>query len=413
MKTVIFDNNKSTEYSNITHLINMGESIVPEAVKIYLAQIGEKSENIETTPYFGSFNYKESVQLMVVGHFGRQYDFNFIDNSAVHPLFISFGWKDYFLMQREVDYFKKNEPILCRDEFTRNVMRRYGIEAYLFGCITLSLPYSQEQKGQNIIYFVDVPKQFLDTVPSDIIKNAIITSQNIRVQDMSDNIVCQINQAAKDRLSEYRTKAKMVVTTKLHCMTPCVAMGIPTIAVGDNFSYRYSYIDKFVTSYSLEEFANFNWNNVVKPKNVEVVKNLQIEIGRQLFDGTKDIEKMKKLDTILMNRKKWDYLKRMRRDIFEIADGERERQIILWGASSGGYAVSWCLKFYFPELEVVSVVDMYAKGCFAGKEVCKPEQALKQYPEAIVFISTLSGMQYAKQFCERMGRKYYVVHENE
>lgn len=31
MKTVIFDNNKSTEYSNITHLINMGESIIPEA----------------------------------------------------------------------------------------------------------------------------------------------------------------------------------------------------------------------------------------------------------------------------------------------------------------------------------------------------------------------------------------------
>ena len=100
MKTVIFDNNKSTEYSNITHLINMGESIIPEDVRIYLAQIGENTENIETTPYFGSFNYKESVQLMVVGHFGRQYDFNFIDNSSVYPLFISFGWKDYFLIDR-------------------------------------------------------------------------------------------------------------------------------------------------------------------------------------------------------------------------------------------------------------------------------------------------------------------------
>lgn len=53
------------------------------------------------------------------------------------------------------------------------------------------------------------------------------------------------------------------------------------------------------------------------------------------------------------------------------------------------------------------------KDVLLGKRFDKPEQALKQYPEAIVFISTLSGMQYAKQFCERMGRKYYVVHENE
>ncbi len=45
---------------------------------------------------------------------------------------------------------------------------------------------------------------------------------------------------ALDVLNEYRTHARLVVTTRLHCALPCVAMGIPVVFVGDTRDPRLS-----------------------------------------------------------------------------------------------------------------------------------------------------------------------------
>lgn len=412
MNIIIFDNDKSTIFGKITHMINMGESIVPEAVRQYLLQVGEDITGIKTMQYFGECNLDEPGRLIVVGHFGRQYETSFMKNSNVTPLFISFGWKDYYLTEEEVSYFKTNEPILCRDEFTRNVMRQYGIEAYLFGCITLSLPGRLKKMHGNKYYFVDVAERFLKLVPDKILKDSVITSQNIMVDDMSDSVMYDSKKIALNRLKEYQEQAKMVITSKLHCMTPCVAMGIPTIAVGDNFSYRYSYIDKFVESYSLEEFKNYNWKYISEYDELDKVKQLQIEIGRYIFQGEYNLDLINELDSLLMKRNRWNYLQKMHKDIECIVENTPSKKVIIWGASSGGYTVSNCIKKDFPELNIVEIVDTYAEGIFAGKIIIRPEEAIRKHSDVPVIICTLSGMESAKKYLEENNRCYYIVHEN-
>jgi len=45
---------------------------------------------------------------------------------------------------------------------------------------------------------------------------------------------------AQNALDEYREHASLVITTRLHCALPCVAMGIPVVFVGDPDDKRLS-----------------------------------------------------------------------------------------------------------------------------------------------------------------------------
>lgn len=412
MKIAIFDNDKATKFGKITHMVNLGESIVPEAVRQYLIQIGEDISDISTTQYFGNCHFDEPHRLLVTGHFGRQFEVAFMKNRNVMPIFISFAWKDFFLTREELSYFKSHEPILCRDEFTRNIMRRYGIEAYLFGCITLSIPTKKREQQGDKYYFVDVAERYLQIVPTSILRESVITSQNIKTENINNDVMCDLKKLAIDRLTEYKNNAKLIITPKLHCMTPCIAMGIPTIAIGDNFSYRYSYIDKFIKAYSYEEFKHYNWAGRYNKPDLQEVKQLQLDIGKDILRGEKNVELMQRLDSVFMKRNRWNYLKKMHEDIKQIEERTSSKEIIIWGASSGGYTVASCIKRDFPELNIAGIVDMYAKGMFAGKVIMQPEEALQKNPNASVIISTLSGMQYAKNYLDKMNRRYFVVHEN-
>lgn len=59
-------------------------------------------------------------------------------------------------IQKVLDWFKKNEPIGCRDKDTEQLLKSKGIKSYFSGCLTLTLgkkyKYSGERKG---LVFVD------------------------------------------------------------------------------------------------------------------------------------------------------------------------------------------------------------------------------------------------------------------
>lgn len=416
MKIVIFDNYKSTGYGLITKRINMGETIIPLAVKSFLSSFEIDEDELDTIQYFGDCSLPEKEKLLVVGHFGRQYEVAFMRDRNVVPVFISFAWKDYFLTDDEIKYFKQYEPILCRDEFTRETFRGHGIKAYLFGCITMGFPVRTNAPQNGKYYFVDVKEEYLKRVPKRILDSAMIMSQNIDVDQMNDGAMQDARELTKLRLNEYAQNAKVVFTSKLHCMTPCVAMGIPTVALGENFSYRYSFIDRYVENYSLEEFEKYDWTTVPKHSDMEEVKELQLQIGKELIlRNSMDYEAIEKLDKILMQKPGWEYMSGIKKMIGDFANICKGKYII-WGASSGGYALNSLIHKEFPECELVSVVDSYAEGVFGGKTIEKPEVLRDKYQDVFVVISTISGEKETKEFLKKIskveGRDFIYLHEN-
>lgn len=417
MKYAKFVNTKLVDYNILTEMINIGDSIQSFAIDNLFEYAGIDRKSVIEIPFYGDAIVREPCYLIIQGHFGRQYDMAFVNNPDIYPIFIGFGLKDSFLLPIEVEYFKKYQPILCRDEFTKNVLSHYGIEAYISGCLTET--FAKRNMDANAprdkYYFVDIKESFQKMIPEQIRENAVFTSQNLYFEEINNSIMKWAEQKTKEKMEEYKTHAKMVITSKLHCMTPCMAMGIPTIAVGNNFSYRYSFIDTFIDAYDEKRFEEYDWS-IPQPKvDIEVVKKLLLDVGKSMIEKKPDMDKILQLDRLYSQRSKWDYCQGIKIRLREVFKDKNIPAFILWGASSGGYAVYEAIKELWPENRMMQIVDSFSSGIFEGQEVKKPD-IIKRYPDVPVIISTISGRESAEEFLKGQGRKkdqdYFIIHEN-
>jgi hypothetical protein len=112
----------------------------------------------------------------------------------------------------------RSGPIGCRDEGTSRLLERHNIEAFVSGCMTTTFPLRDSQPNEPTVYLVD-------TV-------GIPLPERIRCSKCVRTTHQEAHWWSQDLLKEYRTKATLVVTPRLHCALPCVAMGIPVVFVG-------------------------------------------------------------------------------------------------------------------------------------------------------------------------------------
>lgn len=207
-------------------------------------------------------------------------------SGRIHPLFVAFHINataaEELMSDESVSYLKRHQPIGCRDYFTRDLLLSKGIEAYFSGCLTLTLGgadlYGSGER-EDKCYFTDpfIPKKkskvwdalyntfwmlsHMDTWTSiekiakkmpykKGLKKRIHacrfyrTYRKIFTEETLLNAE-YITQMSKKYLSDYRTdddrlneasrlvrkyaKARMVVTSRIHCALPCLGVGTPVI----------------------------------------------------------------------------------------------------------------------------------------------------------------------------------------
>lgn len=78
----------------------------------------------------------------------------------IHPLFVAFHLNNLvdkeLLNDESISYFKKFEPIGCRDIQTVKKLTTRGVKAYFSGCMTLTLGYKYHSNNNNgKVYIVD------------------------------------------------------------------------------------------------------------------------------------------------------------------------------------------------------------------------------------------------------------------
>jgi hypothetical protein len=96
------------------------------------------------------------------------------------------------------------------------------------------------------------------------------------------------NMAQAEHLLEiYRSRAKLIITTLLHCALPAIAMGIPVVVfypINDETAHasdreRFSSLEDLVCLHRFEEVGNVDWN----PKPVDVGE-IKLEILDRLYE---------------------------------------------------------------------------------------------------------------------------------
>ena len=194
----------------------------------------------------------------------------------INPIFLSVHINDEMesIWEREVEYLMPRAPIGCRDFNTVDFLTKHGVPAYFSGCMTLTLQWRFDRPRTDEIWMVDVKQNFYKFLPGRIRAKVINVAHSLSVTRFRQvEEVVRFNEAFKfiDRYS----RAKLVITQRIHCALPCVAMGTPVIFIqskhlpGDknlSTSRTAGLTSMFHTLDTQKEdptewFANFPWDN--------------------------------------------------------------------------------------------------------------------------------------------------------
>lgn len=158
---------------------------------------------------------------------------------CINPLFVSFhvgtyGYegdnpKSWMLNKESISYLKQFEPIGCRDFETLGLLEERGVACYFSGCLTLTLEAIEDQKNRREILFVDTnlnETSLLNSVPEELRRNVSIITHATELGYAPDRRL----KLGADLLSRY-SKAHLVITSRLHCLLPCLAFGTPVLYV--------------------------------------------------------------------------------------------------------------------------------------------------------------------------------------
>lgn len=270
MKYALFEHKQSN-----MGLVNIGDHIQSCAAEQFLPKIDFFVER----DYLNNPAY-DKAKIIMNGWFTDAPE-NWPPNSNLIPFFISFHLQpssaQIILKKKEnVDYLKAHSPIGCRDFRTVKLLQNAGVDAYFSFCLTttLDLNYKTDNKTNEIL-FVDPlysfdanllkkmsvrealkkfsikklrklkdyfrPKSNLNEfVPESIIEKGIFIDHYYDSNKSTE----ELYKIAKELLKRY-AKAKLVVTSRIHCALPCLALGTPVLFVLDGLKDESLHMSRF------------------------------------------------------------------------------------------------------------------------------------------------------------------------
>ena len=390
--------NKSSLADAACSFMNIGESIQYLALDGIYRTIGVNPADIidvtadDVAHYTGDRLYLPGKFILNDRPVNRVLPF---PEDVVPVLISSVMLRNEEIPQELVEYLKRVEPIGCRDEQARTMLRELGIEAYLMGCFTMCLPRraSGPKPGEGKTFLVDISDNLYPYIPPELKKNAVRISHAVPVYTtrMTVEEDDRLNREAETLLRRYRDEADLVITSRLHAAAPCIAMGIPVVLASDDIDFRYAWLDKYVPIYTLDDYGRIDWSPRV-PSSEEVKRWIPAYIKKRLSGDPAAVEELKKLDAFYMDRDRVDYYGYFRTRIGRAGEmaGRRDFRYIIWGAGlHSGYAYDIIRELY-PEAELVSVIDKYERGVRFGKEII-PGEKLTEKNFDVAFITTKPG----------------------
>lgn len=123
-------------------------------------------------------------------------------------------------------YLRQYGPVGTRDLETETLLKRAGIPAYFSGCMTLTLPRPDVPRADDLVVVNEIPAPALARLRQTTGKRLFRTWHgNFADTDPAERLL-----RAQELLDLY-ARASCVVTSRLHCALPCLAIGTPVLLV--------------------------------------------------------------------------------------------------------------------------------------------------------------------------------------
>lgn len=212
---------------------------------------------------------------------------NWPPSPTVRPVPFSFhvqpGSQSIVCSPPGIEYLKKWQPIGCRDRGTMTILQKHGVEAFYSRCVTLTLPRRQTEPEHGEVFITGVGKAEKRIIPRALRREAVNVDQaHVRLPITVTKLKLEL---AEVLLQQYSSRARLVITSKIHCALPCIAMGIPVVFLYNSKKkddYRVSIIDDLIGINYVNQFwartevfngfarRKINWNP--DPVDIEPLK---------------------------------------------------------------------------------------------------------------------------------------------
>ena len=257
--------------------VNIGDDIQTLAAINFLKKKGITEYTFIDREKLSDYN-GEPVILIMNGWYMHNIS-KFPPSDKITPLFTSIHINNELLISNNIKYFKKYEPIGCRDEATVNLFKKQGINAYFTGCLTLLFDSVKEKNGGKYLVDINTKCNYIPNIDFDNseYKDYNIIEHDINRDDFKSLSVETRLMVAEQLLNKYRN-AEIVITTRLHCILPCRAFETNAIFIHKNYTNepRFSGLKNIINGetqmnantqgskneidYIREQFLNLNLN---------------------------------------------------------------------------------------------------------------------------------------------------------
>lgn len=393
-------------YANLidktTRMRNYGDDIQIHSIKKLYEYMGVNYDEVVRITLDELFNYNGKDYLIVPINFIFCGMHNKKISEKIIPIFLGIS----LLGTHEIEEFRMREfqPIGCRDQHTLELLRSNGLEAYLNGCLSLTLPKRKDDINAKKIFIVDICDELLSHVPESIKKDAEFVTHVYYNRDVSET-------ESMAMYERYQNEAVMVITSRLHCAVPCVAYGIPVVYAPKVISTRSVWLQNIIPIYDESMYDDIDWN----PQTVNI-EDLKEKILQNAANRVRETyERVSLRYGISEFFEDYSYDKGMPDDLYfpitymqENWQKEETVEYMMWGNTQTAERLYEYISMHYKNAKLVGFIDTYRHIVFHGIE-SEGLDLLERKKDVMVFVTPISASAVAMELFQRIGRINYVL----
>lgn len=288
------------------YALNLGDDIQSYAQARFLPRI----DYLVDREAIDSFTPKKKEYVATILNAWYQHDMIHFDISPyIYPKFISMYFLEFYYYKHlsiddnlcyfdesVMEKFKKYGPVGMRDMHTKALFDALSIPNYFSGCLTLTLKKFPGIKRGNYIYAVGLSEEELAGLKKMTTREVRVFKQDYETPIFQDESWETRKKRVEDILKEYQG-AHMVITTKLHCTLPCLALETPVLLLyQDKHEGRMATFKRYANHINRSDFLHTDIDIEHPKKNPNHYKKLRKALIESCESFIKEVESLQ-LDT--------------------------------------------------------------------------------------------------------------------
>lgn len=282
------------------YALNLGDDIQTYAQARFLPRI----DYLIDREAIDSFVPDKKEYVATILNAWYQHDLIHFDVSPyIYPKFISMYFLEFYYYKHlldnhnlcyfdesVLDKFRKFAPIGVRDMHTKELFDELDIPNYFSGCLTLTLEKFEGLLKEDYIYAVGLNDDELAKLKKMTKREVRVFQQDYDEPIFKDETWETRKKRVEEILMEYQ-KAHMVITTKLHCTLPCIALETPVLLLyQDKHEGRMATFKEYANYINRSDFLNADIDIEHPKKNPNTYKKIRESLIASCEKFVKEVE---------------------------------------------------------------------------------------------------------------------------